>query len=71
MLSKLENIHDTETTNLRQKFFEVEGAIQKTINAQLDIAPHRLLNTFTGRLCDRKVQIDTFKTSTEYKELLS
>jgi tetratricopeptide (TPR) repeat protein len=87
MLSKLENIHDTETTStlqiahsptsltlcpdLRQKFFEVEGAIQKTINAQLDIAPHRLLNTFTGRLCDRKVQIDTFKTSTEYKELLS
>jgi hypothetical protein len=50
---------------------EIEGAIEECIKAQLDDAPHRLLNTFTGRLYDREVQIDAFKTSTEYKELLS
>ncbi|KAG2338855.1 hypothetical protein BDR05DRAFT_968858 [Suillus weaverae] len=74
MLSKLENAPDTETTMLLQQYVnpsEAERAIRKAIKAQLDDAPHRLLNTFTGRLCDREVQIDTFKTSTEYKELLS
>jgi len=34
-------------------------------------APPRLLNTTTGRLCNREAQINAFKTSTEYKELLS
>ncbi|KAG2338566.1 WD40 repeat-like protein [Suillus weaverae] len=74
MLSKLENAPDMETTKLRQQYVnpsEAERAIQETIEAQLDDAPHRLLNTFTGRLCDREVQIDAFKRSTEYKELLS
>ncbi|KAG2335880.1 hypothetical protein BDR05DRAFT_971334 [Suillus weaverae] len=74
MLSKLENAPDTETTKLRQQYVnpsEAEMAIQETIKAQLDDAPHRLLNTFTGRLCNREVQIDAFKRSTEYKELLS
>ncbi|KAG2335876.1 hypothetical protein BDR05DRAFT_971340 [Suillus weaverae] len=74
MLSRLENAPDTETTKLRQQYVnpsEAESAIQETIKAQLDDAPHRLLNTFTGRLCDRDAQIDGFKRSTEYKELLS
>ncbi|KAG2338552.1 hypothetical protein BDR05DRAFT_969113 [Suillus weaverae] len=74
MLSKLENAPDTETTNLRKQYVspsEAEEAIEESIKAQLDDAPYRLLDTFTGRLCDREVQIDAFKTSTEYKELLS
>ncbi|KAG2346486.1 hypothetical protein BDR05DRAFT_988141 [Suillus weaverae] len=74
MLSKFENAPDTQTRKLRQQYVspsEAEGVIQETIEAQLDDAPHRLLNTFTGRLCDREGQIDAFKTSTEYKELLS
>ncbi|KAG2346471.1 hypothetical protein BDR05DRAFT_959376, partial [Suillus weaverae] len=74
MLSKFENAPDTQTRKLRQQYVnpsEAEGAIQETIKAQLDDAPHRLLNTFTVRLCDREGQIDAFKTSTEYKELLS
>lgn len=50
---------------------EAEGAIQETIKAQLDDTPHRLLNTFTGHLCNQEVQINTFKMSTEYKEILS
>jgi hypothetical protein len=50
---------------------EVEGAIEDTIKAQLDDAPHRLINTFTGRLCSREVQINAFRMSAEYKELLS
>jgi hypothetical protein len=49
----------------------VEDSIQKAIYAHLENAPLRLLNTFTGCLCDRQAQINTFKASTEYKELLS
>ncbi|KAG2363571.1 hypothetical protein BDR07DRAFT_1403970 [Suillus spraguei] len=74
MLFKLENASHTQTQNLRQQYInpsEVDVAVQGTIKAQLDDAPHRLLNTFTGRLCDREVQISTFKTSKEYKELSS
>ncbi|KAG2359515.1 hypothetical protein BDR07DRAFT_1378631 [Suillus spraguei] len=74
MLSKLENASDTQTEKFRQQYVnpsEAEVAIQDTIKAQLDNAPHRLLDTFTGRLCDRDAQISTFKSSTEYKELLS
>jgi hypothetical protein len=74
MLSKFENAPGTQTQKLRHKYVnpsEAKGAIQETVKAQLNDAPHRLLNTFTGRLCDRAVQIDAFKTSTEYKELLS
>ncbi|KAG1776035.1 hypothetical protein EV702DRAFT_1046433 [Suillus placidus] len=74
MLSKLENAPDTQTRKLRQQYVnpsEAQRAIQETIKAQLNDAPHRLLNTFTGRLCNREVQIAAFKTSTEYKELLS
>ncbi|KAG1780745.1 hypothetical protein EV702DRAFT_1042967 [Suillus placidus] len=74
MLSKLENAPDMQTRKLRQQYInpsEAERAIQESIKAQLDDAPHRLLNTFTGRLCDGEAQINAFKTSTEYKELLS
>ncbi|KAG1776044.1 hypothetical protein EV702DRAFT_1269102 [Suillus placidus] len=71
MLSKFENAPDTQTRKLRQQYVNAERAIQETTKAQLNDAPHRLLNTFTGRLCNREVQIDAFKTSTEYKELLS
>ncbi|KIK38635.1 hypothetical protein CY34DRAFT_809154 [Suillus luteus UH-Slu-Lm8-n1] len=74
MLSKLENTSDTETTNLRQQYVspsEVEGAIEARIKAQLDNAPHRLIDTSTGRLCNREAQINAFKTSAEYKQLLS
>jgi hypothetical protein len=74
MLSKLDEAPDTQTQNLRQRYIsisEAEGAIQATIKTQLDDAPHRLINTSTGHLCDREVQMDDFKTSTEYKELLS
>ncbi|KAG2153445.1 uncharacterized protein EDB93DRAFT_1248718 [Suillus bovinus] len=74
MLSKLENAADTQTHRLRQQYLnpsKAEGVIQQTIKDHLDDAPHRMLNTFTGRLCDRQAQIGAFKTSTEYKELLS
>ncbi|KAG1779332.1 hypothetical protein EV702DRAFT_96525 [Suillus placidus] len=74
MLSRLENAPDTQTRKLRQQYInpsEAERDIRVTINTQLDNAPRRLLNTFTGRLCDRVAQINAFKTSAEYKELLS
>jgi hypothetical protein len=64
----------TLSTELRQQYLtppEVERAIQWVIDAQLDNAPLRVLDTTTGLLCDREAQISAFKMSTEYKELLS
>ncbi|KAG2147843.1 uncharacterized protein EDB93DRAFT_1250352 [Suillus bovinus] len=74
MLSKLDNASDTETRKLRQWYLrpsEVDRAIQKAIDAQLDDAPLRVLDTSTGLLCDREAQICTFKASIEYKKLVS
>ncbi|KAG1758688.1 hypothetical protein EDD22DRAFT_1052423 [Suillus occidentalis] len=74
MLFKFENVPAPQTQKLRQQYISQSGAeifIQEIIKAQLDDAPHRLLNTYTGRLCDQEAQIDSFITSTEYKELLS
>ncbi|KAG2338322.1 hypothetical protein BDR05DRAFT_705055 [Suillus weaverae] len=74
MLSKLDNAHDTETRKLRQQYLspsEVDRAIRKVIDDQLVNAPLRVLDTTTGLLCDREVQINTFKSSIEYSELVS
>ncbi|KAG2363712.1 heterokaryon incompatibility protein-domain-containing protein [Suillus spraguei] len=69
MLSKLEYAPDTQTTVITTS--KAEAAIQEAIKAQLDDAPHRLINTSTGRLCSREVQTNAFRMSAEYKELLS
>jgi hypothetical protein len=64
----------TLSTELRQQYLgpsEVERSIRQVIDAQLDNAPLRVLDTTTGVLCDREAQISAFKMSTEYKELLS
>lgn len=45
--------------------------IQIVIRAHMEHIPPRLLDTSTGRLFDRNAQIEAFKTSTEYKKLLS
>ncbi|KAG2743639.1 hypothetical protein P692DRAFT_201794691, partial [Suillus brevipes Sb2] len=74
MLSKLDDAPDIQTRELRQQYLSpsgVERAIQWVIDAQLDNAPLRVLDTTTGLLCDREAQISAFKMSTEYKELLS
>ncbi|KAG0705636.1 hypothetical protein DFH29DRAFT_996722 [Suillus ampliporus] len=74
MLSKLDNSRDTQTRKLRQQYIsppETERAIRKVIDAQLDNAPLRVLDTTTGLICDREAQILAFKTSIEYKELVS
>ncbi|OAX37566.1 hypothetical protein K503DRAFT_226905 [Rhizopogon vinicolor AM-OR11-026] len=74
MLSKLENSPDAQTPELRQRYVslsEAEGAVRKVVDIQLENAPPRLLNTSTGRLCDREAQRTDFKTSMEYKKLLS
>ncbi|KAG1860995.1 heterokaryon incompatibility protein-domain-containing protein [Suillus tomentosus] len=58
---------------LRQQYlspYEVDCVIQKVIDAQLDNALLRVLDTTTGLLCDREAQIRIFKLSTEYMELL-
>ncbi|OAX35524.1 WD40 repeat-like protein [Rhizopogon vinicolor AM-OR11-026] len=74
MLSKLNHTPDTQIRKLLQKYAtssEAGNAIQEAINPQLENTPHRLFNTVTGQLCGRVAQINTFKTSSEYKEPLS
>ncbi|KIK40132.1 hypothetical protein CY34DRAFT_284612 [Suillus luteus UH-Slu-Lm8-n1] len=74
MLSKLDDAPDIQTQQLRQQYLrpsQVERAVRQVIDAQLENAPLRVLDTTTGLLCDREAQISAFKTSTEYKELLS
>ena len=64
----------TLSPGLRQHYVtksEAEGAIRRVIDAHLDFAPLHLINTSTGRLCDREAQINAFKMSSVYKELLS
>ncbi|KAG2339568.1 hypothetical protein BDR05DRAFT_1003235 [Suillus weaverae] len=74
MLSKLDNVPDTETRKLHQQYLspsEVDRDIRKVIDDQLVNAPLRILDTTTGLLCSREVQIGTFKSSREYSELVS
>ncbi|KAG2365171.1 hypothetical protein BDR07DRAFT_1481719 [Suillus spraguei] len=74
MLSKLDDAPEAQIRELRQQYVcvsEVEDAIKRAVWMELEYAPLRLLSTSTGFLCDRAAQIQTFKTSAEYKELLS
>jgi tetratricopeptide (TPR) repeat protein len=74
MLSKLDNAPEAQIRELRQQYVsrsEAEDAIRKAVCIELENAPLRLLNTSTGLLCNRVGQINSFKTSPEYKELLS
>ncbi|KAJ8594800.1 hypothetical protein M405DRAFT_929909 [Rhizopogon salebrosus TDB-379] len=74
MLSKLDKTPVTQAQDPPQRHVspsEAERAVRKVVDAQLENTPPRLLNTITGRLCDREAQISTFKTTTEYMELLS
>lgn len=74
MLSKLEHASDTQIRQLRRHYLsssEAECAIRQVIHAQLDNSPLRVLDTTAGLLCNQEVQISDFKTSKEYKELLS
>jgi hypothetical protein len=50
---------------------EAHVIIQTVIDAKMENFPPRLVNTIIGRLCDRGAQINVFKTSVEYKKLLS
>jgi hypothetical protein len=64
----------SRSAELRQQYVsrsEAEDAIRKAVCIELENAPLRLLNTSTGLLCNRVGQINSFKTSPEYKELLS
>ncbi|KAG2105530.1 uncharacterized protein F5147DRAFT_805761 [Suillus discolor] len=50
---------------------EAEDVIRRAVWIELSNAPLCLLNTSTGLLCDRAAQLNSFKTTPEYKELLS
>ncbi|KAG1777457.1 heterokaryon incompatibility protein-domain-containing protein [Suillus placidus] len=49
---------------------EAEDTIKKVIDAHLEKAPLRLLDTSTGRLCNQDAQRDAFMESKEYSEIL-
>ncbi|KAG1740865.1 uncharacterized protein EDB91DRAFT_342521 [Suillus paluster] len=73
MISKLHSATDRQIRKLREEYLsrsDAECAIRKVIDVQLDTAPHRLLSTTFGLLCNREEQISAFQTSTDYKELL-
>ncbi|KAG1793170.1 uncharacterized protein HD556DRAFT_524563 [Suillus plorans] len=74
MLSKLDHSPEAHIRDLRQQYVcpsEAEDAIQRAVWIELEYAPLRLLSTSTGLLCDRVAQINAFKTSAEYNELIS
>ncbi|KAG2338323.1 hypothetical protein BDR05DRAFT_705075 [Suillus weaverae] len=74
MLSKLDDAPEAQIRDLRQQYVcpsEAEDAIRRVVWIELDNAPLRLLNTSTGLLCDRTAQINAFKMSPEYNELIS
>ncbi|KAG2338406.1 hypothetical protein BDR05DRAFT_1004224 [Suillus weaverae] len=74
MLSKLDDAPEAQIRDLRQQYVspsEAEDAIRRAVWIKLENAPLRLLNTSTGLLCNRAAQLNSFKTSPEYKELLS
>ncbi|KAG2346810.1 hypothetical protein BDR05DRAFT_981412 [Suillus weaverae] len=74
MLSKLDDAPDPQIRKLRQNYVspsEVDSTTRQVIQAQLENAPLRLLDTSTGHLCSREAQINAFMKSTEYKEILS
>lgn len=74
MLSKLDNAPEAQIRELRPQYVsppEAEDAIRTAAWTELESAPLRLLNTSTGLVCDRAAQMNCFKTSATYKELLS
>ncbi|OAX42738.1 hypothetical protein K503DRAFT_853745 [Rhizopogon vinicolor AM-OR11-026] len=74
MLIKLDADPDMQIRDLRRQYVspsQVDNAILTAIRVHLENAPHRLINTSTGRLCDREAQVNAFKASTDYKKLLA
>jgi hypothetical protein len=62
------------SSELRQQYIspsDAEVAIRRVIHTCIENFPPRLFDTTTGLLHDRDAQIDAFKMSTQYKELLS
>jgi hypothetical protein len=65
------------SSELRQQYVrsfsssDAELTIRRVIHAHVENLPRRLFNTTTGLLHGRDTQINAFKTSTQYKELLS
>jgi hypothetical protein len=64
----------TLSSELRQQYLspsDAEVAIRRVIHTCIENFPPRLFDTTTGLLHDRDAQINAFKMSTQYKELLS
>ncbi|KAG0697521.1 hypothetical protein DFH29DRAFT_146281 [Suillus ampliporus] len=69
MLLKLDDAPDAQIRTLHQQYAspsEVQEIIRRVIDARLESAPLRLIDTSTGRLCNREVQINAFMDSTDF-----
>ncbi|KAH7903553.1 hypothetical protein BJ138DRAFT_1131315 [Hygrophoropsis aurantiaca] len=74
MLLKLEDSSDPRIRQLRHQYVspaDVESVIQRAINKTLQNSPLRLIDTTTGRLCDRDERVKVFKGTPDFKELVS
>ncbi|KAJ8591976.1 hypothetical protein M405DRAFT_931811 [Rhizopogon salebrosus TDB-379] len=72
MVPKVDQAPDMQMPKLRQQdVSDAEVTIRTVIHTHTEDFPPRLFDTTTGLLHDRDAQIDVFKTSTQYKELLS
>ncbi|KAH7904188.1 hypothetical protein BJ138DRAFT_953522 [Hygrophoropsis aurantiaca] len=74
MLSKLENSPNPPTRQLRQQYIspsDMDRAIQRAINESFQNLPLRLIETTTGRLCDRDERINALKATPDLQELIS
>ncbi|KAG1786308.1 uncharacterized protein HD556DRAFT_1445176 [Suillus plorans] len=74
MLSILVNSSEKRQQDLFLEYASrsyIEVKIQKIVSDRIQHIPIRILDTSTGRLYDLKTRQEAFKTSVEYKELLS
>ncbi|KAG2358837.1 hypothetical protein BDR07DRAFT_1488907 [Suillus spraguei] len=74
MLFKLDDAPESQIRDLRQQYvssFEAADAIRRAAWIELNNTPLCLLNTSTGLLCDITAQINAFKMSSDYNELIS
>ncbi|KAG9318932.1 hypothetical protein JVU11DRAFT_1046 [Chiua virens] len=71
MLSKLEASSDERVRELRNRYTDPRLTIRHIVDQTLRHMPRVLIDTTTGRLCDKKQQADVFYALPIYHELLS
>ncbi|KAF8548436.1 hypothetical protein OG21DRAFT_1489393 [Imleria badia] len=71
MLSKLEQFPDPQIRELRPRYFDATTMIRKAVEQTIRHLPRVLIDTITGRLCDKIQQAAAFEELPIYDELRS